>query len=193
MNLTWTRLSHSVLSLQVLETPRRLTKIVKQNNRVLLSVILLNGWGEKVLSCITQQLFPSSTRLQGNQTLWSCYICWITTAYDMLLTGKAESKYHKRKRWDSSRTTKSRLQKWEPTNFVQPGSYPLTKEHKRSLAHHRELLLSCTTITEGQPGTFTWAKSSFKLPLNSECLSAVIIWWARVTWHLLKRKRRNQI
>lgn len=52
---------------------------------------------------------PVAWGLQGNQTLWNCFVCPVPTAYDMLLTGEMESRHPKRKIWESCRKTKSRL------------------------------------------------------------------------------------
>ena len=66
-------------------------------------MILLKGWGELSPLLLPAALVqpnsssPVAQGLQGNPTLWSCYICPITTASDMLLTGEIKSRYPKGK------------------------------------------------------------------------------------------------
>lgn len=84
------------------------------------------------------------------------------TAYDMLHTGETEPRDPQRQ--ESFVETQKTVYKQQSVRFVQSSSYLATKGARKSLAHHRELLLSCATITQDQQ------KHSQEPEVASNCL-----------------------
>lgn len=110
-------------------------------------------------ACTTQQLFSCGTGIAGKSN--TLELLQLLQPVTCCLQEKQSPRTPKGRRAVETQKT---VYKQQSVSFVQFSSYLVTKGARRSLADHRELLLSCATITQDQQ------KHSQEPEVASNCL-----------------------